>query len=60
MNVAFKQSFLRDVRRISDGGLVRRVKQAIERVETAGTIRDVPNAKKLRGGGRHYSVRVGT
>ena len=60
MNVAFRESFLRDLRRVRNNDLKRRVKQAIDRVEAAESIQDVPNVRKLQGGERHYRVRVGT
>jgi len=59
LNVAFKESFLRDIERIRSRSLRERVKGVIERVEAAQTSQGIPNLRRLRGGERHYRIRVG-
>jgi mRNA interferase RelE/StbE len=39
--------------------LLRRVKEAVEQVEAAGTLRELPNVTKLSGAGAFYRLRIG-
>lgn len=59
MKVLFRESFLRDLRRIEDQDIQRRIREAVESVEQATSLRDVPNLRRLRSQGRHYRIRVG-
>ena len=49
MEVEFKGSFYRDLRRIKSQALKQRIKKAIEEVEQASTLRDVANLGKIKG-----------
>jgi mRNA interferase RelE/StbE len=59
VRVAFKASFARDLRAITDRGLLRRIRTIIGKVEKAASIADVPGSKKLRAEGSFYRIRVG-
>ena len=59
MNVAFRDSFARDLRRVTDQRLLNRVRAAIEAAEHADNLEEISNLKPLRGGGGYYRVRVG-
>lgn len=59
MKVRFKASFLSDLKAVKDRLLHERVKALIERVESAHDLSEIPNLKKLRGGGAYFRVRVG-
>ena len=59
MKTAFRTSFLRDVRKISDVRVRAQVRAAIEAVEAAGALSEVPHLKKMSGGSGFYRVRVG-
>ena len=59
MNVEFRASFARDLKRIKDKKLEARVRQVIDRVERAQSLQEVENLKKLRGGDRYYRIRIG-
>ncbi len=50
MNVAFRESFTRDLRSIRDKAVLVRVRQVIETVERSQTLADIPNLKKLKAG----------
>ena len=54
MNVLFKSSFAKDLRKIRDSDLMTRVKELIEQVEVAESLQDITSIKKLRGRGRNY------
>ena len=59
MNVAFRRSFVRDLRRVRDNNLRERVKETIEAIEGVETLREMSNVKKLRGGEGYYRIRIG-
>jgi mRNA interferase RelE/StbE len=55
----FLTSFTRDLQRIRDKSLLRRVRATIDDVEAASSVRDIKNLKKLRVEGRYYRIRLG-
>ena len=59
MTSEFRASFARDLRMIRDADLLARIQAAIEAVEQAGRIQDIPNLIKIQGGGSFYRLRVG-
>lgn len=59
MNVSFRSSVARDLNRITDKNLLRRVREAIEAVEHAQSINDLPNLKKLKSSENYYRLRIG-
>jgi len=59
LNVEFRASFARDLKKIKDEKLTARVRQVIDRVERAQSLQEVENLKKLRGGDRYYRIRIG-
>ena len=59
MNVLFKASFYSDLRAVKDKSLLERVKALIARVESAESLLEIPNLKKLRGGAAYFRVRLG-
>ena len=59
MNTEFRESFVRDLKRVKEQAVHRRVRRAIQAVEEADGVQDLPNMKKLRGGDRCYRIRIG-
>ena len=59
MKVEFRQSFAKDLKGVTDKGLLKRVKDVIEAVEKADSLTDISNLKKLKGGGNCFRLRVG-
>ena len=59
MEVRFDASFDRDLRRIRDADLRRRVGRLIEDVEAASALSEIPGMRRVRAGGRFYRIRVG-
>ncbi|MCA1715517.1 MAG: type II toxin-antitoxin system RelE/ParE family toxin [Actinobacteria bacterium] len=47
------------MRKIRDESLRRRIRETIERVETAETLREVPNLTKISESSGFYRIRVG-
>jgi len=59
MKVEFKRSFARDLRRIKEEGLLRRVRETIEEVEQAQGLSEIRGIRKLRGRGSLLSHQNG-
>ncbi|MCI0333421.1 MAG: type II toxin-antitoxin system RelE/ParE family toxin [Planctomycetes bacterium] len=59
MTVTFRRSFTRDLRNIKDRRVAAKVQQAIENVESADTLGDIANLKKLANTSNFYRIRIG-
>ena len=59
MNVEFRESFLKDLRKIKDRSLLEKVKAVIEGVEAAESLDTIQNLKKLVGTKEYYRARIG-
>jgi mRNA interferase RelE/StbE len=59
MNVTFRQSFARDLKKVKDQAVLDRIRRAIEQVEGAATPQAVGELKKMSGTGNFYRIRVG-
>ncbi|HYP52886.1 MAG TPA: type II toxin-antitoxin system RelE/ParE family toxin [Pyrinomonadaceae bacterium] len=44
---------------VKEKNLLSRVREVIESVEQADSLAEIPNLKKLRGGGNYFRLRVG-
>ena len=59
MNTRFRESFDHDLSVLTDAGLRRRIKRAIEQVEAARTFQQILQLKRLDAQGKYYRIRVG-
>ena len=59
MNLDFKASFARDLKKVRDRKLKAKVQEVIEQVEQAHSLQEIANTRKLRGSDRHYRIRIG-
>ena len=61
MQTDFKNSFLKDIRAIKDKATLNRLEEFIKAVETADSLAQIPNLKKLKGKKNklHYRSRIG-
>ncbi|MBV6395413.1 MAG: hypothetical protein HFACDABA_00989 [Anaerolineales bacterium] len=59
MKTLYEKSFGRDLKKIKDKRLLKQVQKTISQVESAATITDLPNVKKLEGYATYYRIRVG-
>ncbi len=59
MKTGFRESFVRDLKRIQQPEVRARVKQVIEEVERAASLAEIPQIRKLQGGGSYFRIRLG-
>jgi mRNA interferase RelE/StbE len=59
LKVAFRESFLRDLRAIKGQNVLRRIREVIDNVEQISKPTDISNLKKLKGEGQYYRIRIG-
>jgi mRNA interferase RelE/StbE len=59
MKSTFRKSFTRDLRKIKDRALLDRIKEAIDKTQSASDAKEISNLKKLSGGGNYFRIRVG-
>jgi mRNA interferase RelE/StbE len=59
LNLEFRKSFRRDLKRIQDPALLKRIRAAIVGAEQAKNLGEIENLRKLRGTEGYYRVRIG-
>jgi mRNA interferase RelE/StbE len=59
VKVQFKDSFAKDLKGVKDKGLLKRLREVVEFVESAASLNEIHNLKKLKGGGDYFRLRVG-
>ncbi len=59
MKVEFRESFAKDLKSVKDKSLLKRAKEVIELVEQTDSLTNIPNLKKLKGGGNYFRLRIG-
>ena len=59
MKVAFRTQFAGDLKSVKDKRLLSRVREAIEGVEKANSLTDIPSLKKLKGAKNYFRLRIG-
>jgi len=58
VKAAFKGSFAKDLKRVKEKELLSRVREVIEVIEKSSSLAEIPNLKKLKGGGNYFRLRV--
>lgn len=59
MNLIFKQSLLKDLKKVQDKGLLKRVQTVIEEIESADSVNELRQFRKLEGSDFYYRIRIG-
>ena len=60
MELEYRASFLRDVGRIRNADVRRRINRVVEDLEAAASIADIPAATRIKSSsGRFYRIRIG-
>ena len=58
MNVVFRSSFLRDLKKIKNQSTLKLIKQSIENIEMSESLSDIKGLKKLVGEYGYYRIKV--
>lgn len=59
MELEFRDSFLKDVKRIKETAVKRKIAAVISDAQKATSLLDLKNVKKLEGSNAYYRIRVG-
>lgn len=59
MNVLFRRSFERDLKKIRERNVLTQIHRAIENVESANGLLSVHNLEKMSGSSGYYRIRIG-
>ncbi len=59
MQILFERNFSRDLKKIKDKRVLKRVSDAIAEAEEATSLKGLTNLKKLEGFSTYYRIRVG-
>jgi mRNA interferase RelE/StbE len=59
VNIEFRKTFEKDLRKINDRSLLAKVKSVIIAVEAANSLDDIANLKKLKGDEGYFRIRIG-
>ncbi|MDE2670098.1 MAG: type II toxin-antitoxin system RelE/ParE family toxin [Chloroflexota bacterium] len=59
MEIRYRTSFGRDLRRERNSDLRRRVERIVEQLQSAPSVASVPSVAGMRGYANHYRIRVG-
>ncbi len=58
MNIEFKKSFLKEIKKLKNKSLKRSIIDCITQVESAQNLSQIKNIKKLTGYDFHYRIRI--
>jgi len=58
MKIGFRKSFARDLKRIREKHLLKRVEEVIQEIEVAESTLEIKNLKKLKAEGRYYCIKI--
>lgn len=58
MKTAFKDSFYKSLLKLRNSDLKNEIADIISKTESAKTLKDIPNIKKLHGQGKFYRIKV--
>lgn len=59
MKVSFRDSFAKDLKRVKDKVILKRVMDTVEAIEQVDSLNHVPDLKKLKGRVGYFRLRIG-
>lgn len=59
MRIEVTRQFNKDISKLRDKKLLIAVKSALQHIESADTLSQIPNLKKMEGSAKHYRIRIG-
>ena len=60
MKTVYKNSFVKDLKKVREKNIKNRVRSMIEDAEQAEKISELADLKKMRGGENYYRIRIGS
>ena len=60
MKTVYKNSFVKDLKKVREKNIKNRVRSMIEDAEQAEKISELAGLKKMRGGENYYRIRIGS
>ena len=60
MKIVFKESFLKDLKKIKDKTIKKRLEKVLQNLETTSDLTSLNSIKKLSGHSTAYRIRIGT
>ena len=59
MELEFRESFLKDVKRIKEKGVKKKIAAVVTEAKAASSLSTIRNVKKMEGSESYYRVRIG-
>jgi mRNA interferase RelE/StbE len=59
LKIDFKKSFSKDLKKINDKNILKKVKAVIDTIENTPNLMEIKNVKQLTSGGKYYRIRIG-
>ena len=59
MKIDFKKSFSRDLKKINDKNILKKVREAIDMIENSPSLMGLKNVKQLTSGGKYFRIKIG-
>ena len=59
MVITYKRSFEKDLLRINDSTVFKKIEAAVQAVKSANRLLDIPNIKKITGNQYAYRIKIG-
>ena len=59
MKLVFRQSFVKDLKKIRMIALRQQLQAVLEQIEQSNSLHDIPNVKHLTNEGPYYRIRIG-
>ncbi len=59
MKIVFTKAFSKDLKRLKNKAIKKRVINAIEKIDNASVLSNITSIKKLQGSDNHYRIRIG-
>ncbi|MEK6765948.1 MAG: type II toxin-antitoxin system mRNA interferase toxin, RelE/StbE family [Planctomycetota bacterium] len=58
MKIDFKKSFSKDLKKINDKNILKKVKAVIDMIENTTNLMEIKNIKQLTSGRKYYRIRI--
>ena len=59
MKIIFTKSFSKDLKRLKDKSIKKRIANTIKKIENTNEFSSITSIKKLQGSNNHYRIRIG-